>query len=242
MRLRVDLQGPVNWKIPFNYNHILASVIYQNIKNPRLAKELHNSTSFKYFTFSQLDIPQRRQIEGGFQVLDGKVSFYVSSPSGDFIMYLMEGFLDNGFIRWKGLDIEVQGVEILLPHEIRERMHVRTLSPVLARIKRPVHGKIKIWDLNPGNVQFYDALQNNLLKKYKMFYGGYDGEEYMKIIPNMGSVKRKRITIEKDHVKTFHRAYMMRFDVEADPNLLEFACDVGFGEKNSMGFGMVEVF
>nr|WP_279383582.1 CRISPR-associated endoribonuclease Cas6 [Methanobacterium formicicum] len=31
----------------------------------------------------------------------------------------------------------------------------------------------------------------------------------------------------------------MRFEIEADKRLLEFAYDCGLGERNSMGFGMV---
>lgn len=31
----------------------------------------------------------------------------------------------------------------------------------------------------------------------------------------------------------------MRFEIEADNRLLKFAYDVGLGERNSMGFGMV---
>ena len=33
---------------------------------------------------------------------------------------------------------------------------------------------------------------------------------------------------------------MMEFEIEADPRLIQFAYDCGLGERNSMGFGMVE--
>ncbi len=110
------------------------------------------------------------------------------------------------------------------------------MSPVVAIIKRD-DGKIR--DLNPGDLRFYTALQQNLIKKYNSFYGDYDGDEYVKVVPEMNSVKRKRITIDKNGTPTHHRAYLMHFEMEADPKLVKFAYDCGLGEKNSMGFGMV---
>ncbi|KAF5064115.1 CRISPR associated protein Cas6 [anaerobic digester metagenome] len=56
----------------------------------------------------------------------------------------------------------------------------------------------------------------------------------------MESVKRKRITIDKNGTPTYHRAYLMYFEIEADERLVKFVYDCGLGEKNSMGFGMVK--
>ena len=56
----------------------------------------------------------------------------------------------------------------------------------------------------------------------------------------MINVKRKRISIAKGSSTTYHRAYMMDLNLEGDSELIEFAYDAGLGEKNSMGFGMVE--
>ena len=55
----------------------------------------------------------------------------------------------------------------------------------------------------------------------------------------MAHVKRKRITIPKGPNTTYHRAYMMDLILEGDTDLIKFAYDVGVGEKNSMGFGML---
>jgi len=54
--------------------------------------------------------------------------------------------------------------------------------------------------------------------------------------PDMKTAKRRRIEIKGD----FHRGYMMEFEMEADVRLIRFAYDCGLGERNSMGFGMVE--
>ncbi|MGN0140234.1 CRISPR-associated endoribonuclease Cas6 [Methanobrevibacter smithii] len=51
----------------------------------------------------------------------------------------------------------------------------------------------------------------------------------------------KRISINKGNATTHHRAYMMDLILEGDLDLIEFAYDVGIGEKNSMGFGMIKL-
>ena len=57
----------------------------------------------------------------------------------------------------------------------------------------------------------------------------------------MNFVKRKRISVPKGDNTTHHRAYMMDLILEGDADLIEFAYDVGIGEKNSMGFGMIKL-
>ena len=56
----------------------------------------------------------------------------------------------------------------------------------------------------------------------------------------MRNVKRKRIAIDTHEKTTYHRAYMMDLILEGDIDLINFAYDVGLGEKNSMGFGMIK--
>lgn len=51
MRLEIILKGKNNFKVPFNYNHILSAIIYNKIADLNFANELHSSKSFKFFTF-----------------------------------------------------------------------------------------------------------------------------------------------------------------------------------------------
>jgi CRISPR-associated endoribonuclease Cas6 len=58
---------------------------------------------------------------------------------------------------------------------------------------------------------------------------------------NEKTVKQKRVIIKKGDLEIYHRAYQMRFEMSADPRLLEFAYDAGLGEKTGMGFGMINI-
>lgn len=172
---------------------------------------------------------------------NGKISFFISSPNDHLIKSLVEGYLEVPQVNFMGQKLLVDQVELLKKPEIKTRMQMRTLSPLVARIQKEVEGKLKTWDLNPNDLKFYENLQNNLLNKYIKFYGDYDGDTYVKIVPQLDSIKRKRITVPKKGYETHHRCFLMKFEIDADKRLVEFAYDCGLGEKNSMGFGMVDV-
>ena len=101
MRLKINLKGKNNFKIPFNYNHIVSSIIYNKIADLDLAHELHTSNSFKFFNFSQLNIPNRKIAKDGIISKDGVVNFYLSSPDDLLIKNLVSGFVDDLEIKFK---------------------------------------------------------------------------------------------------------------------------------------------
>ncbi|MDI6723496.1 MAG: CRISPR-associated endoribonuclease Cas6 [Methanobacterium sp.] len=200
-----------------------------------MASKLHFSRDFKFFTFSQIYAPDWRRTKNGIISRDGKLEFYVSSPNDDLIKSLVEGHLENSEVNFKGDKLLVEQIELLKKPMFKENMKMKTMSPVMARIKREVDGKLNIWDLGPGDERFYESVQKNLINKYVSFYGDFDGDRWVKIRPDMKTAKRRRIEVKGN----YHRGYMMDFEIEADQRLLEFAYDCGLGEKNSMGFGMV---
>jgi CRISPR-associated endoribonuclease Cas6 len=61
------------------------------------------------------------------------------------------------------------------------------------------------------------------------------------VYSEMKNVKRKRITVFKDGNRIFNRGYMMDLILEGDADFLKFAYDCGLGEKNSMGFGLIDI-
>ena len=236
-RLKISLASSnCNYLIPYNYNHILSAIIYRKIADLDLAAKLHFSKDFKFFTFSQIYVPQLKITKNGIISKNGKLEFYISSPNDHLIKSLVEGHLENTEVNFKGNKLLVEQIELLKKPLFKENMKMKTISPVITQIKREIDGKLKIWDLGPGDERFYESIQKNLIKKYISFYDKFDGERWVQIKPNMKSTKRRRIKIKGD----FHRGYMMNFDIEANTRLLEFAYDCGLGEKNRMGFGMIE--
>ena len=240
MRLEIILKGKNNFKVPFNYNHILSAIIYNKIADLNFANELHSSKSFKFFTFSQIYIPKRRIVKDGIIAKDGVISFYISSPNDFLIKSLVDGFLEDLEISFQNQKLTIQKIEALKTPEFSSKSEFNTYAPIIVRTKEEIDGELKIWDLAPSD-KFFKSLENNLIKKYIKFNNLTKTDKKINIYSDMNFVKRKRISINKGNATTHHRAYMMDLILEGDLDLIEFAYDVGIGEKNSMGFGMVKL-
>lgn len=240
MRLEIILKGKNNFKVPFNYNHILSAIIYNKIADLNFANELHSSKSFKFFTFSQIYIPKRRIVKDGIIAKDGVISFYISSPNDFLIKSLVDGFLEDLEISFQNQKLTIQKIEALKTPEFSSKSEFKTLAPIIVRTKKEIDGELKIWDLAPSD-KFFKSLENNLIKKYIKFNNLTKTDKKINIYSDMNFVKRKRISINKGNATTHHRAYMMDLILEGDLDLIEFAYDVGISEKNSMGFGMIKL-
>lgn len=238
MRLKINLKSENNFKVPFSYNHILSSIIYNKIADLDLAHDLHSSNSFKFFNFSQLNISRREIVKDGIIARNGKISFYLSSPNDLLIKNLVSGFVDDLEIKFKKDKLIVEKIEALKTPDFKKISEFKTLSPINIRDAKEINGKVKRVDLAPSD-KFFKGIETNLIKKYCIFNDIESTDKEIKVYSEMANVKRKRITIPKGPNTTYHRAYMMDLILEGDIDLIEFAYDVGLGEKNSMGFGMI---
>lgn len=238
MRLKINLKSENNFKVPFNYNHILSSIIYNKIADLDLANKIHDSNSFKFFNFSQINIKKRKLVKDGIIARDGRISFYLSSPDDLLVKNLVSGFVDDLEINFKNDKLIVEKIEALKTPDFREISEFKTLSPINIRDSKEIDGKVKRIDLAPSD-KFFKGIENNLIKKYCIFNNIENTDKKISAYSEMAHVKRKRITIPKGLNTTYHRAYMMDLILEGDTDLIKFAYDVGVGEKNSMGFGML---
>lgn len=239
MRLKINLKSENNFKVPFSYNHILSSIIYNKIADLDLAHDLHSSNSFKFFNFSQLNISRRKMVKDGIIARNGKISFYLSSPNDLLIKNLVSGFVDDLEIKFKNDKLIVEKIEALKTPDFKKISEFKTLSPINIRDSKEIDGKVKRVDLAPSD-KFFKGIETNLIKKYCIFNDIESTDKEIKVYSEMANVKRKRITIPKGPNTTYHRSYMMDLILEGDIDLIEFAYDVGLGEKNSMGFGMIK--
>lgn len=240
MRLNITLKSEnKNYLVPFNYNHILSSIIYDKISDLDLASKLHDSNNFKFFNFSQINVRKRKFVKNGIISRNGEFSFIISSPNDYLIRSLVDGYLSDRKVRFHNDILNVNDIELLPMPSFDREFSASTLSPILVRTKKMVDGDLKVWDLAPGDM-FFNKLNLNLIKKFNSFYNS-DCSADFNVYSEMKNVKRKRITVFKDGNRIFNRGYMMDLILEGDADLLKFAYDCGLGEKNSMGFGLFDL-
>lgn len=241
MRVKIEFKAEKDQlKIPFNYNYILSSMIYKNISDSELSYKLHSSESFKFFTFSQLNIHEYKRDGNHLISQNGVIDLIISSPDEHLLKNILRGFLENLKVDFIGQKLLVKNIEVITQPEFSNNMEFKTLSPIITRVKKEINGEIKIWDLTPGE-KFFGQLEKNLIHKYLEFNQIKETNKKITIYSEMKNVKQRRISIKKNGIKTYHRGYFMDIILEGDPELIEFAYDCGLGEKNSMGFGCINI-
>ena len=233
MRLMLRLEALTHNLLDYNYNYFIQGMIYENLAkaDSDLAARLHHSIGPKFFVFSELRFSNRRFNQEGITIRQGdNANLFVSSPKEDFVFALLKGILRSGNqIKIGAINWEVHEARILKPKYSRI---FRTLSPISVSIREK--GKIK--DLSPSDERFYIQLAHNLEKKYQLFFGKEQSNIYF-IHDNVVSTKPKRIKVKN----TYHKAYhIVGLEMVAPSDVLWLAYEAGIGERNSMGFGMIE--
>jgi|Deesub1362A_J573_1020465.scaffolds.fasta_scaffold00054_141 CRISPR-associated endoribonuclease Cas6 len=239
MRLRVTLDSVGENILDLNYSYHLASLIYRSIErvDQSLSLFLHKPGVFKFFTFSKLMPSKGRfRIEEGRMIIDNGAHFFFSTMKNEIAAKLVEGLLTKPEVKIGDAEFVVSEIKVLKEKDIGEREKFVTLSPInVTTAEDSGNGRLRIVDLYPNNPRFYDNLRRNLVKKYAAFYGKQPDKVDLEL--KVLRAKTKRIRIKN----TFHRCVEMVFEAEGSKELLEMGYKAGFGERNSMGFGMVKV-
>lgn len=133
MRLKLLFYTDSSPEIPTNYNHFLTSAIYSYLAkaDKRYSSKLHDLCSYKFFTFSWLQV-QKKKIVGCFmKILSGEILWYISSPSKEFIHTFANGLVKICFLRIRDILFELRQIEVLPEVGINSEMRFSCLSPIV---------------------------------------------------------------------------------------------------------------
>ncbi|USH00812.1 CRISPR-associated endoribonuclease Cas6 [Thermococcus argininiproducens] len=226
------------FKVPYNHQHYLQGLIYRRIQsvNPELSLALHRPKVPKLFTYSLFMAENRRFIDGlPYFIGAGKAFFYFSTPIPEIAEAFIGGLLQNPeVILWRE-KFYAETVRALPEPSSYSGKTYSTLSPIAVTTLKPSFGKLKIYDLGPMEDKFYENLKENLKEKYVLLYGKNPPDEF--------EIKVLKAKPKKFEVKPgiYQRAWHLVFKAYGDEELLKVGYQAGFGEKNSIGFGMVKV-
>jgi len=241
--------------LPLSYNYEFSSWIYKVLasSDSNYAAWLHNNgftiegKRFKFFVFSQLFFDDAKPLKGTDRlVIYGDqaklfLSFLPQKSTEEFIKGI---FMDRDFTLgdYKSkIELKVAGVEAIAPPDFSTGIaQFRTLSPVSISLKND-EGKIKFIAPDDDNHDYGTSLINNLKEKYRIYNGqsfaGEDDFEFQILSkPRSKLITIKSGTKEETRVRGFH----FDFRLKASPELLHLLYETGAGEKNSLGFGMVD--
>ncbi|AIF69984.1 hypothetical protein PAP_07975 [Palaeococcus pacificus DY20341] len=236
MRFLIRLKSENSFKIPYNHNHYLQGLIYRRIQrtNPDLSLALHRPKTPKLFTFSLFMAKKRRQGDG-FLIGEEHGFFYFSTPIAEIAEAFIGGLLQEPEVKLWDERFYVESVKALSePHSLSGKTF-STLSPIAVTTLKPSFGRLKHYDLGPDDPKFYENLEENLREKYILLYGKKPPEDFeIKVL----NAKSKRLQVKPG---IYQIAWHLVFKAYGDEDLLKVGYQAGFGEKNSLGFGMVKV-
>lgn len=228
-----------------------------------------NKKGFKLFTYSMLQGSDAKVEGDRIEFGKGSVNWYLSSPINDLLQHLITGVFAKDQVLKIGSnrsgrpndlnDFLIERVETLSKPQFKSSMRFTCLSPItISSTPRPdlnplhdindssslnVYRGLKCHYLRPWEPGFSDAIKNNLVKKYKLVYGKDIADADFKVTIDTAYMNKKdgRITKNINFKGTNIIGFMAPFEVAGNPELIETGYEAGFGEKGSMGFGMVKI-
>ena len=240
--------------LPLNYQYELSAFIYKAIAQADrdYSLWLHENgfklfgRPFKLFAFSNLLIPQYKidKEHGRIRIecdrIEWLVSFLPETSTEKFAFGLFSEQVFQIGDRKSAVQFRIERIELIPTPVFQSTMEFRTLSPVCIPFKG--EGERYPTYLSPEAPEASGIILNNLQSKYHTFYGKPYEKEFDFRFEVTSRPKPKLITIKTGTPEASNiRGFMFDFRMKAPEELMRIVLDAGLCEKNSMGFGMVEV-
>lgn len=250
MRIKILIDVAKGLTLPVNYNHHLTGVIYHFLaeSNAEYAAFLHNEgylagqKRFKLFTFSQL-MAKRRRISGGSIHFSSSLMWYISSPVERFLTHFADTLLGKGKLSIGHHQLKVSDVSVPRSPRFQREMRFRCLSPIVMSTVRQQDGERLMHYCRPDDPAFSELIRQNLIRKQEAIYGHPIDGDTLRFRFDSDYIGRRqgRVTRLVDYKGIKIKGVMCPFWVSGNPALIQTGYECGFGDKNSAGFGMVEI-
>lgn len=243
MRLRITFTAPGPVFVPWSYQHYLQGLAYERMieHNTALYEFLHDRgitdgvRQFRMFTFSKLFPARAKAVEKGL-VMTPPIKWWVSTPVDFLVEALASRLLAEPLVHVGPAELEI--IEAMVEPGLRERevQLFETLSPMAVSEGIVAEGgRLAKHYLDPEDEKFWQNVEENLRRKARAI-GLPCAEDPLSFEP-VGAWRSRLLHVQGARVK----CYEGRFRARGNHHLLSLGYEVGFGERNSQGFGMVAV-
>ncbi len=249
MRIITKLEAAKDCEYDLKYFHKLQGFIYSLLKTTEYSI-LHDKPGYKFFCFSNI-----------FPIGDMKVgdkrNLIISSPDRLFIKFLKEKLEkladENRLINIGEMLFKIENASVVKT-KLKRSCRIISATPIVIRIPEKNYEKYGIpekfrkkryvyWRKEYAFDAFIKQLNENLFKKYNEFY-----KTKVEEFPLFEQFKFEKevcnhIIIKGREVKMIGSIWEFIFSFlnKEQKKILEFGVDCGFGERNSLGFGFMNV-
>lgn len=229
MRILIKFKPEENFGYDSINKHTIQGFIYHLLQNSGY-ENYHNLTGFKYFNFSNI-FPV-------FPFKPGETkNLIISSPKRGFIRTIEDSLHEKEHFYLGKHRVSLVDVKVFSPH-LKRRFITSTPIVLYEENRKNRYYSLK----NTNDFSFFlERLKDNALKKYNSYYDldyYFDGNLF------------DRFEFDREvavRVKKTDKMFLMigtlwknleKFNL-TNKRLYRFIMDVGLGEKNSLGFGMI---
>ncbi|NOZ58289.1 MAG: CRISPR-associated endoribonuclease Cas6 [Euryarchaeota archaeon] len=245
MRLVLTLESACDYAYDLRYHAKLQGFVYSLLRGTPY-EHLHDLRGYKYFCFSNIYPPfDARQGEKRYLVL--------SSPDEELVRTFAQALLRREEVGVGNMRFYLKEIRVVRPR-IGKSVALVTRTPIIVRIPRRSYARYGItsehsyvyWRPSMPFDAFLRQLEDNLMKKYRSFLGRELEEgHYLPLFQQFVFKKQvcNHLLIKNCEVRVFGSLWEFHFPHlrREQRELLRFAIDAGFGERNSLGFGFMEV-
>jgi CRISPR-associated endoribonuclease Cas6 len=227
--------------MPAHYNHLLQSLIYRHI-DAVLGRELHQHgvgeghARFRFFTFSRLLGKFERQEQR--LLFHGLATLHIASPNTALLESLALRLSVQGYLPIGETQVPLRRIDLVDSPPLSEHIHFRTLSPITLRAKQR-SSQLSVRYLEPSDPRFSRRIIQNLRMKIRLWSGNDYEPIHAECVPVSVDPERHR------HVVCFKNTWIVGwtgvYRLRAPREYLQMALDAGVGERNSAGFGCIEI-
>ena len=257
MRLWVQCRLDRQVACPVNHQHYLTGLVYRLLEcsDADYARFLHeegygldaDARRFKLFAFSGLRAQKRRIAGNTLWLGPGVVSWFVTSPVEDFLTHIATGLLSSGVLSVGPVEFPITQIETqAVPDFSAGAAHFTCLSPIVAAVPVEFNEKPGTRYLRPAEdgLAFSEAVRKNLVRKYQTLHEGQppanaNDFELIFSADYLTSHRGGTKNIEFKGIQIIGAQAPFRASGPAE--LLQTMWECGAGEKNSSGFGMIEL-
>jgi len=222
-----------------DYSRYLCSLVPKRSKRKK----------FDFYTFSQLIIPERVIEDYRIGILSEEFYWYVSSPFYQFLGILAKEIREKQIVRIHEKWFQVAEV-IYYPSPDFSSSSARftCLSPVAVYRKRVLDReerndfKMSVLPEEDEYIHFLEKdllYKHNILKNEKRDHLDFELEFDKEYLKRRRNKITKVITLEGEEQEQI-RGVLAPLSIKAEPEILRLIYDMGLGQLNNWGFGMVE--
>lgn len=236
------------------YHYHLQGFIYRLLEGSRY-HYVHDKEGYKFFCFSNV-FPAKDLVKNDLRTL------IISSPSGEFISYINDVLQKwNAEVAIGNMKFKIEYIEKLDATLPAGPFTIITGTPIIIRIPRE---RYKAYGVEPKGQYdyvywrsdhpidlFVFQIESTLAKKYAEYFGfngvaerkGHIETSRLFVLQKFKFKKQvsTRVSIKGFDQVVIGTVWEFEFDAGANMDMVRFALDSGLGERNSLGFGFMNV-